>query len=222
MSDNDCTHDTDVAGLLAAANGLLMGASQGQILISYYETLNEFFVGSNSWLEPIGVMVVPNILDYHVNPLSGRTLWLWAATDQNNVPQAAVMPQPGLVHFLYPYTVPQPVTVTVTKSVCPPFRDGRPVPPDVPEWLFPAYHNGILDGLVGRMMLETGQSYTDQRMGTMRMGRFRDAISMARVMTMRMNTVGGQAWAYPQQFRVTGQRGGVSTFNVNPSPMTLR
>jgi hypothetical protein len=35
---------------------------------------------------------------------------------------------------------------------------------------------------------------------------------------MKMNAVGAQSWVFPQQFRVFGQKGGVSTFNVHPTP----
>jgi len=215
-------YEEDVAGLLATANALLTGASDAELLMAYFETLKQFFNDSNSWQENIVIVVIPNTQDYQLTATTGRIIRLWAVTDQNNVPQAAIMPVPGLLHFLYPYTTVQPMAVTVIKNVISAFKDGRPAPPRIPDWIIPLYGNGILEGVVGRMMLESGQSYSDAKNGIMRIGRFRDAVVLARTMTARGHTVGVQTWAYPQSFKVTTQRGGTSTFNVNPSPQTAR
>jgi hypothetical protein len=110
----------------------------------------------------------------------------------------------------------------VSKTVKRPFKDGRPFPPHIPKDVLPSYGTGILEGLVGRMEMESGQSYSDPQRGMVRRISFRNTIAEARVFRMRANTVGAQAWCYPQTFRTSGQKAGVSTFNVSPSPLTSR
>jgi hypothetical protein len=105
------------------------------------------------------------------------------------------------------------MTATVVKNVTDPFGC---YPPNIPEWFLPKYGNGLLNGLLGYMMLQPGQSYSNQAMASFHLSRFRGTLSHARSATMRANAVGAQSWAFPQSFRVRGQRGGVSTFNVHP------
>jgi hypothetical protein len=200
--------------LLGQANVSLTGASDAQLRVQLFDTLEEFFDGSNCWQETISFTVIPETLDYQINPLSGRILRLYGVIDQNSVPQPAVMPVIGTVHFLYPFTDTQPMTAVVVKTVTDPFNCS---PPHVPDWVLPVHGRGILSGILGAMMLQPGQSYSSAPLANWHLTRFRDAIAHARVAMMKTNTVGAQAWAYPQQFRVSGQKGGVSTFNVHPS-----
>jgi hypothetical protein len=205
--------------LLNQANVTLSGSSDAELKVQMFETLEEFFNGSNCWQETINFTVIPNTLDYPLNPLTGRILRLYEVLDQNNVPQAAVMPDIGTVHFLYPYTNTQPMTAVVVKTVTDPILC---FPPNIPDWLLPRHGLALLHGVLGNMMRQPGQSYSNPTLAQFHQQRFRDKIAAARVAMMKMNKVGAQAWAFPQQFRVSGQRGGVSTFNVNPSPTPLR
>ncbi|HEX6825745.1 MAG TPA: hypothetical protein VF077_05445 [Nitrospiraceae bacterium] len=207
------------ASLMGQATVILASVSEAELQVQLFDVLREFFGDSNCWYEFIPFTVIPDCLDYPLAPYSGRILRLSGVFDQNNVPQNAVMPEIGKVHFLYPYTNTQPMVAAVVKTVTDPLCC---FPPGIPEWTLPVHGNGILHGLLGTMMMMPGQAWSNQQMGAFYQGKFRNAIAKARVATMRANTVGGQAWAFPQQFRVTGQRGGVSTYNVNPTPLQLR
>jgi hypothetical protein len=125
------------------------------------------------------------------------------------------MPTLDTVQFLYPYTDVQPMTAVVIKTVTDPLDC---YPPGVPEWLLPVHYLTLLNGLLGGMMLQPGTSYSNTQLANYHTQKFRDGIAHARVAMMRMNTVGSQSWGFPQQFRVGGQKGGVSTFNVIPTP----
>jgi len=213
----------EVLELLASAKALLMGASDNHLIITLHRTLKEFFDGSNCWTEGIGVMVVPNTLDYPIRPITGEIIRLQAVIDQNNVLQAAVLLQDlDTLHFIYPYNNVQPMVAIVSKNVTSPYRDGRPFVPFVPKEIYRNYGIGILDGLVGWMMSDDGQSYSNPAKGMGRLLRFRNTIAQARISASHMNVLAGQNWAFPQAFRVTSQKGGVSTFNMNPSPITAR
>ena len=203
--------------LIGQANVTLTGASDAALRVQLYDTFEEFFDNSNCWKESIDLTVVPETGEYTLTPVSGRILRLNGVYDQNLVPQAAVMPTVGKLQFLYPYTNVQPMTVSVVKTVTDPMKC---YPPHIPEWVLPTHGLGILHGLLGNMMLQPGQSYSNPTLANFHLVKFRDSMAHARVASMRANAIGTQAWAFPQAYRVGGQRGGVSTFNVNP--VTLR
>jgi|SRR5215831_2392346 len=222
MEAYKCETEEEIFKLLAEANSVLTGASDAQLNISLFDTLREFFQNSNSWMEWIQFVVIPNTQNYPITPTTGRILRLLNVLDQNASPQQAIMPDIGVISFLYPYTTTQPMWACVTKTVVKAFKDGVPAPPLFPDWVLPTYGNGILEGLLGRMMMQPNQSWSDKQTGMFFSLKFRNAIAMARADALRGRTVGSQAWAYPQTFRTHSQKGGVSTFNINPSPQTAR
>jgi hypothetical protein len=201
--------------LLGQAKVSLTGASDVELKVQLFEVLQEFFDGSNCWQEAIKITVIPDTLDYPVMPLCGRVLRLNAVLDQHNVPQQAVMPELGVVRFLYPYTQIQPMTVTVIKTVTDPFTC---FPPGIPDWILPMHGLGLLHGILGNMMQQPGVSYSNPQLAIFHLQKFRDAIAHARVAAAKMNTIGAQNWMFPRTFRTYGQKGGVSTYNVHPTP----
>jgi len=222
VADQDEHAPGYLAKLLGQATVILTGSTDAELKVTLFDTLQEFFGDSNCWQEWIQFTIVPQMQDYPIAPVTGRILRLMGVFDQNRVPQQAIMSDIGTVSFLYPYTTVQPMWACVVKNVTDPLEECFPTPPYQPDWVLPAYGVGIMSGLLGNMMLQPGQSYSNQTLATYHLRKFRDAISHARVEAMRANTVGAQAWAYPQQFRTFGQKGGVSTFNINPSPQTAR
>jgi len=202
--------------ILGQADTALMGASQAAMQAQLFDVLDEFFNDSNCWQESISITVIPELLDYPLHPSTGRILRLYGVLDQNNVPQPAVMPVIGTVHFLYPYTNTQPMTAIVVKNVTDPLECQ---PPHIPDWVLPAHGQAILSGILGNMMLQPGMSYSNTALAQFHLGKFADAIAKARIAMSRANTVGSQNWAFPQQFRVSGQRRGFSTANVNPASL---
>jgi hypothetical protein len=202
--------------LLGQAKTSLIGASQAAMEVQLFEVLEEFFDGSNCWTEAIELVVIPNTLNYPVTPVQGgRILRLSDVIDQNLVAQNAVMPEIGTVTFVYTYTDSQPMTAIVVKTVSNPLEC---YPPNIPEWLLPQHGLVILNGILGKMMMQPGMSYSNPKLGDFYLRKFSDGISKAMVATNLMNKVGAQRWAFPQSFAVRGQRGGVSTFNVHPTP----
>jgi hypothetical protein len=214
MNSQDQT-DAYWAKLMGEAAVSLSGASDAELRVQLFNVLEEFFDGSNCWREAVSFVVIPNTLDYQLFVMSGRILRLWGVYDQNNVGQPAVMPCIGTVRFLYPYSDTQPMTAVVVKTAADPLGC---FPPNIPDWLLPMHGLGLLHGLLGNMMQQPGQSYSNPQLAIFHLQKFRDAIAHARVAAMKMNAVGAQSWVFPQQFRVFGQKGGVSTFNVHPTP----
>lgn len=203
--------------LMGQAKISLTGASDVALRVQLFEVLQQFFDESNCWQETIGFTVVPDTLDYPIKPLTGQMLRLLAVLDQNNVVQPALMPVIGIVRFQYPYTQTQPMTAVVIKTVADPFLC---YPPNIPDWLLPLYGLGIFHGVLGNMMMQPGNAYSNPKLAEFHLHKFKDAIAHARAATAKMNTVGAQNWSFPQTFKTYGQKGGVSTFNVLPTPRT--
>jgi hypothetical protein len=202
--------------LLGQAEVTLSGASRVELRVQLYEVLEEFFDLSNCWQEGIPFTVVPEMMNYPIYTASGRILRLNGVLDQNYVTQAAVMPEIGKISFLYPYSNTQTMTAIVVKTVTDPLCCHPPS--GVPDWLLPVHGIGLFHGVVGKMMLQPGQSYSNPQVANYHLQKFRDAWAHARVAVARANTIGTQNWVFPQQFRVTSQKGGVSTYNVLPTP----
>jgi hypothetical protein len=203
------------AKLIGQATVTLPGASDALLQVQLFDTLEEFFDGSNCWTENIPFTVVPDMMEYKLYPQSGRIIRLDCVLDQNGVPQSALMPDIATVRFQYPYTNVQPMLAIVVKGVTDPLSC---FPPHIPEWVLPIHGLKILHGLIGNMMMQPGQSYSNPGLAQFHLAKFNDGISGAYVSSSKQNTVGAQPWAFPQSFRVSGQRGGVSTFNVLPTP----
>lgn len=201
--------------LLGQARVGLIGASDEEIKVQLFEVLEEFFSDSNCWMETIKIVVIPDTQDYPVQPSTGRILRLDGVLDQNNVKQSAIMPEIGVVRFQYPYSQTQPMTVMVVKTLTDPFLC---FPPHIPDWILPLHGLKLLWGILGNMMMQSGMSYSNPQLGQYYLKRFWDGVVGAGVAAIKANTVSAQPWMFPQQFRTYGQRGGVSTYNVHPTP----
>jgi hypothetical protein len=70
----------------------------------------------------------------------------------------------------------------------------------LPEKYWTQYYQGILDGVLGRMMSHLGKPYSNERMATYHGRRFRKAINQARV-DNGQRFRGDQPWVFPQDFR---------------------
>lgn len=188
----------------------LIGASDAQIKARLFDTLHEFFNDSSSWKERIEMPVVPTTRTYAIAPVEGQILRLDGVVDNQDGFISALMPDVGSVLLKYPPNVAQTYFAVVTKSVSlPTTREQIPIAPD---WVLKQWHIAIKEGMLGNMMNEKNKSYSDPKGALYHLSRFRKGITDARVSTLRGNTVGAQAWRYPQQFRGNTQKGGVPGF----------
>jgi hypothetical protein len=214
MSEDPC--DAYWAQLMGQANVSLSGASDVGLKVQLFDTLQRFFDESNCWQEVIKFPVIPDTLDYPLIPMKGgRILRLLGVLDQLNVPQPAIMPEIGIVQFMYPYSNVQDMAAVVIKTVTDPLQC---FPPGVPDWLLPTHYLTLLSGVLGGMMLQPGASYSNPQLANYHTQKFRDGIAHARTAMIRANAVGSTSWCFPRSFHTSSQKGGVSTFNVIPTP----
>jgi hypothetical protein len=205
----------------------LTGASDAGIKEELYDVLDEFCEHSGSWQETLTVPILAgttsggtstNVTYTLVPSHDGYIIRLVGVWDANSIPQPAFLPTfdggdsaVGQLQLVNPVNQNQNFTVTVAKTVKrPTTRDNVPV---FSQTLFRRYHRYLLDGVIGKLMAQPNKSYSNTQMAQIRQARFKQGISTARVQTQRQNTLGAQAWSFPQDFRTRGQRGGVSTSN---------
>lgn len=212
---------TDLEQLMNQARATLVGASEGGLKGAFYDVLTEFFNDSSSWTQCIPVNALPNRTVYTLQPNEGQIIRLVGVstpfppqgTPQNatSIPGGvfipALMPDVGtLVIKNAPVTATTYIAEVVTNVAQPVDRHGLP---QAPDWALPIWHVGLLDGLLGKLMIQPNKSYSNKETGQYHLKRFRDAIARARVSKLRANTNGAQAWRFPQQYRSTSQQGGV-------------
>lgn len=203
---------TEWKQFLVNAKVRLTGASDAGIKTEFYGVAKEFFTDSNCWRDDISFQAQANVDEYILQPTDGegqiiRLIGVW---DGLGITTPAFMQNFSTLKLLHaPDTTPaDPWFARVVKTVTQPITsDGLPIAPD---WALRVYSEGLLDGLLGRMMAQAGKSYTNQNMSGYHLRRFRQAIKIARVEADAANTVGAQAWAFPG-FAQGSQRGGVST-----------
>ena len=206
--------ERDVERLMNLARTELLGASDAGIKGQLYDVCREFFKDSNSWYEHISIPIIAGTQWYRITPAhGGMVLRLATVWDNNKITMPAVLPHldppSAEIEFVYPYNNNFTAKAIVTKQIVEPTTEK--MLPDAPRWLLPVYHETILDGVLGKMMGQSTKSYSNEALSTYHLRRFRDGIMQARVASERANLYGGQAWRFPNSFRTTSQRGGVST-----------
>ena len=72
--------------------------------------------------------------------------------------------------------------------------------PQVPDWALDKYGVDLMEGLVGRMMMQPAKPYTAKQDGLFHMKNYISARSDAKIEAAHQNVYGGQAWQFPKQF----------------------
>lgn len=211
----------------------LPGASDDGIKQAMWGTIKEFLQDSNTWIEQQKLLVTAGINVYNITPRDGgQIIRLVGVQDGNLIPARATMQTLGVLHINQQITVTSidqpinPVAPSTTSStfpwrVClvkniqlPGTKDKLPI---APQFVLQVYSETIKAGVLGRMMLQPGTSYTNLQLAKYHLARFRDGIGIARNDVWNQNVQGGQRWAFPQQFATCSQRGYTST--AQPWPM---
>lgn len=208
----------DLEQLLNQARVTLVGASEGGLRGAFYDVLSEFFNDSSAWTQDVAFTALSTTVEYPIQVNEGLIIRLVGVTTPPAAQQQtagipsglfipALMPEVGtLILKNAPSTTTTYVATVVTNVAQPVDRHGLP---QAPDWALPIWHVGLLDGLLGKMMIQPNKSYSNKETGQYHLKRFRDAIARARVSKLRANTNGAQAWRFPQQYRSTSQQGGV-------------
>jgi len=198
----------------------LVGASDAMIRSVMFEVFHEFFNDSSIWTETIPGLLQPSVIFYYLQPGNvqspldpepeGHIIGFYGLVDYNHFPYGADMPEPPVMRLQFPQNNTLSVFATVIKNVTVPHDNDLP---HIPHWVVSTFETHLLAGVIGKMQLQANRPYSDPKLGMMNYAMFRQGVNMARVRAMRRNTEGTNAWAYPQQYRMRTQRGGVTVGN---------
>lgn len=207
--------DSNLTYLFNRCRVELSGASDQMIRMALFDILHEFFNDTSLWLEAIPGQLTPSTAFYFLQPGNvqslgdpfpeGVIIGFAGLCDLNYGAISADMPQPPILRVQYPPSNPQSVFATVIKSVQIPSTSSDL--PAVPTWVVSTYVEYLIAGVKGRLEQQSNRPYSDAKNGMIHYQFFRQGVNIGRTRAIRRNSWGGQAWAFPQQFRTNTQRG---------------
>lgn len=194
----------DLTRLMNNARVHLPGAIDANIQLELFNTFNDFFQDSNIWQEDITFQVKvadadPTTYSIEQSSVSSMNRLLWVANSAGR-PVAASMQVPGEILLATKAGADDTLTATVALTINDPTtRDGFP---EFPAWVLNKYGTGLLEGLLGRMMLQPAKPWTNQQLGTFYARKMVGTTSQAKLEALHRNVNNGQAWRFPQTFAV--------------------
>lgn len=197
----------DLNRIYDTAKVYLPGALNAAMQLEFFQLLDDFFSSTNCWTEDIQFTVAATTLTYLQDPLQytytltpsmgGITRVAWTV-NADGAPVSASMPTPGDLVLANNPGGTSTYTSRVILSVNEPVTRGGDT--QLPEWVLSKYGSSLMEGLVGRMMMQPAKPYTAKQDGMMHMRIYMAARAAAKVEAARQNVYGGQAWQFPQQF----------------------
>lgn len=216
----------DVAYVLNECRIKLPGASDSGIQQELWGTIKEFLQDTNAWIEHQKLLVTAGVQSYVVTPREGgQIIRLVGVIDGNRSPVSAAMQNLGTLDVFQTINISSvvipptdttlaanhPWTFCVVKNIA--FPQTKDLLPIAPEFVLKVYSQAIIDGVLGRMMMQQAKTYTNTQLGTYHLKRFRDEIGTARNDTWNQNLLGGQRWRFPA-FAGGSQRNSVAPWPV--------
>lgn len=190
----------DIERLMQNLRVRLPGAIDDAIKFELFNTLNDFFQGSNIWREDIPVPITPGVKTYPLIASGPAAIVrLMGVIDNNSLPVDAVLDLDtrDLVLTLDPSSAVD-YTAQVSLTVDDPVdRESYPI---FPIWVLNLYINDIIDGVLGRMMSQPAKPYSNTQLAAYHTRSFTSAISAARAEANRKYAYGAQRWRFPQTF----------------------
>lgn len=194
----------DVTRLMNNARVHLPGAIDSALQLELFNVFDTFFKDSNIWQEEIPFRVKVGTSDYSIEQTSVASIVrLLRITNSDGLPVRATMAEPGEIRLQSSPGQTDTYTATVSLTVDDPVaKDGYP---EFPAWTLTKYGDGILEGLLARMMAQPAKPYTNSQMAVFHMRKFTGAVSQAKYEALHKNLNNGQTWRFPQSF-MTRQR----------------
>jgi hypothetical protein len=173
--------------------GALVGAIQNELR----NTLRDFFIDTNIWLEDVLVKTKSNVISYDISPTSPSTpVRLMQLTNADDLPvRYATMPEFGTLMLRNAPSQPEKwfarVALTVSGASD---REGNPY---FPLWVLDRYYNTVLSGVLARMMAQSAKPYANQQMAGYYQKQYIKGKAEAKHQGNVGNTFGGQRWRFP-------------------------
>lgn len=203
------TLNRDLQRLMDTARINLPGALDAAIQQELFSVLDDFLCFTNLWCEDIELDILtatssyleaPDEYTYPILVADGGSITqlMWVAEKSTGTKMAAVMPViPDLVVVQAPSTTTT-VIARVAKTVTDPVSAAGY--PQYPDWVMSKYGTSLVEGVMGRMMIQLAKPYTSPQNGLARLRLYNSARAAARVDALRQNVYNAQAWKFPQSF----------------------
>lgn len=191
---------TDLNRLMDNLRIRLPGATDDTIKIEVYNTLNDFFQGSNIWREDIEFDVTPGVKAYPITPAGpSNIVRLMGVITDKELPVDAILDLiSGDLTLAREPSEAATYTAQVVLTVNDPLtREDYPV---FPTWVLNLYMNDIIGGVLGRMMSQLAKPYSNAQLAVFHTRSFDLAIAAARIEANRRFVYGAQRWRFPQSF----------------------
>lgn len=219
-------NSADIDYVLNECRIKLPGSSDTGIKQELWGVIKEFLQDTNSWIEHQTFLVTRGKQHYDVSPRGGgQIVRLLGVMDGNRTPVNGSMSNLGVLEIHQRIDISSVATppddhttkstnpwrFSVVKNITlPGTKDNIPIAPD---FVMKVYSGTIVDGVLGKMMMQQAKTYTNAQMAAYHLRRFRDGIGIARTDASNQNVYGGQRWRFPNSFATCSQRGGsVSTW----------
>ena len=157
----------------------LPGALRNVLKFELFLVLDEFFRKSLVWTDEVDFDTKLNRREYDIVPSMGMIIHLNSIQNGDNVPyNGAVLLDSRTLQLRNEPNGVERLTANVSLTVTDPTtRDGDPY---VPIEHYEANRNVLIDGLLGRMMIQPGKPYTNLALGQMHYTRFVSGCSRGR------------------------------------------
>lgn len=187
----------ELTRLMSNARIYLPGALDDGLKLELFNVLNDFLQQSKFWREDIDYTANSTRTSYELaGTEEGAITELVANVDSNGNSVPATMDILGTLALKTAPSQTQVYTATVAYTVVDP-TDANSYP-QFPDGLLQKYGEGILAGLLGKMMSQPAKPWTNERMAIFNLRKFAGAVANARAAVRHKNLYGGQTWHFPK------------------------
>jgi hypothetical protein len=174
----------------------LPGAIEDVFKVELYNVCEEFFKTTNTWQEMVPFVTIQDKRVYEIVPTVGLFVRLMNVTDQDGFQRIGWMTDDMFLTLRDTPTGGSEYTAFLAVTCVDPVKkDGWP---EAPEDLLKKFYEPLLEGLLGRMMLQPSKPYSSPDLGVMHMRRFHDRMAVARTEQLHQSTYNAQSWRFPK------------------------
>jgi hypothetical protein len=174
----------------------LPGAVEDVFKLEIYNVCEEFFKTTNTWQEFVPFTTIQDKRVYEVVPTVGVFVRLMEVRDGDGYARAAVMSDDMFVVLRdLPTGGFEYIAALAVTCVDPVKKDGWP---EAPAELLTKFYEPLLEGLLGRMMLQPSKPYSNPDLGVFHQRRFHDRMAVARAEQLHASTYNVQNWRFPK------------------------
>jgi len=204
----------DIERLMNTIRVRAPGATDALMQLELFTVMDEFFKGSNAWIEEIEFDALPGEVPgqiYYLSPscnaVIDKLMWMYEKTADNRRGGVLLgtMAVPGEIQLRMQPNVKTTIRAAVALSVADPSDSKGYVL--FPEWVLLKHRNTIVDGVLGKLLSQPSKPYTNTQMSVYHLRRFRSGVATARIEQQHNNVFRAQAWRFPS-FAGGSQRGG--------------